>query len=178
MSKDYCVICEDYRPCKCDREQQIDDLKDENKKLRLELHTLRFKESQEQRFIWWVREVYAKKIQAAILKIKEVCTEDPETDNGWQGTVAYCLPAKCWEELGRIMESTNGIYDGTYLDVEVSTENKTSTDNNNCIWVEVSDPDIDLWCSSCGEEFHLETDTPSGNHMKCCCYCGKEITEG
>lgn len=55
---------------------------------------------------------------------------------------------------------------------------KTSPDNNKCMWVMVEDPDIDLWCTSCGEEFHLEADTPSDNHMKYCCYCGKEITEG
>jgi len=55
---------------------------------------------------------------------------------------------------------------------------KTSTDNNKCMWVMVEDPDIDLWCTSCGEEFHLEADSPSDNHMKYCCYCGKEITEG
>ena len=55
---------------------------------------------------------------------------------------------------------------------------KTSTDNNKCMWVMVEDPDIDLWCTSCGEEFHLDADKPSDNHMKYCCYCGKEIAEG
>ena len=61
---------------------------------------------------------------------------------------------------------------GLYL-IELNT-NK----NNKCMWVMVEDPDIDLWCTSCGEEFHLEADKPSDIHMKYCCYCGKEIAEG
>jgi hypothetical protein len=90
----------------------------------------------------------------------------------------YGLPIKCFELIRKVEENTMHIVDGTYLDIEVSTENKTSPDNNKCMWVMVEDPDIDLWCTSCGEEFHLEADKPSDNHMKYCCYCGKEIAEG
>ena len=156
------------------------ELEDKNRKLRLELNALRFKEAQEQRFIWWVREVYAKKIQTAILKIKEVCSNDPDSSPAWNGTCAYELPTKCWEDLGRIMESTNGIYDGTYLDVEISAVVKTSTDNNKCWWTQESDPEVfpNLWRAGCGNSFYLDAEKPSDNHMKYCCYCGKEITEG
>jgi len=33
MSRDYCVRCEDYRPCKCDREAKIEILTSIIKKL-------------------------------------------------------------------------------------------------------------------------------------------------
>ena len=119
MSKeDYCVRCEDYRPCKCDRENQIDDLKDENMKLRLELHTLRFKESQEQRFIWWVWNVYAKNVDDLILSIISATTYDNET---MAKLGKYRLPIKCFEIMERVKKGTDSIYDGTYLDVEIST---------------------------------------------------------
>ena len=33
------------------------------------------------------------------------------------------------------------------------------------------------WITSCGDEFILTEDTPVGNGMKYCCYCGKELRE-
>lgn len=206
---------------------ELNDLVSERNKLNLELHTLRFKESQEQRFIWWIWNVYARNVMEILMRIKSSCTyESPlKAQNGH-----YSLPMVCWQDIEKVMEYSHRIYDGTYLDVEISTdvkngipenkpaynenansllrsawmianrngeqtnweafknavykelveehEIKTSTDNNKCMWVMVEDPDIDLWCTSCGEEFHIEADTPCDNHMKYCCYCGKEIAEG
>ena len=93
-----------------------DELESENKSLRIELHTLRFKESQEQRFIWWVREVYAKKVMDTIVSIRDACTYTSEKA---KRANTFSLPVRCWNAFENIMESTNGIYDGTYLDVEI-----------------------------------------------------------
>jgi len=90
------------------------ELEDKNRKLRLELNALRFKEAQEQRFIWWVREVFAKKVQDTVAGIIEACTyqDEPTAAAG-----KYGLPIKCFEMMHSLTESTHGIYDGTYLDV-------------------------------------------------------------
>lgn len=67
----------------------------------------------------------------------------------------------------------------TYSDNNKPSDSEGSvTQNDKCIWVELDDPDIVLWATSCGNEFHIEFDKPSDNHMKYCCYCGKEIAEG
>ena len=57
---------------------------------------------------------------------------------------------------------------------------ETSTDNNKCWWTQESDPEVfpNLWRAGCGNSFYLDADKPSDNHMKYCCYCGKEIAEG
>ena len=113
-------------------QDEVADLREKNIKLRLEFHTLRFKESQEQRFIWWVREVYIKNIQELINHITEVCKYEEEE---------YALPQQVFQRISHIQEANNGIYDGTYLDVEISTgvkntnpdyynHDETSTDNN------------------------------------------------
>jgi len=115
-------------------QDEVADLREKNIKLRLEFHTLRFKESQEQRFIWWVREVYIKNIQELINHITEVCKYEEEE---------YALPQQVFQRISHIQEANNGIYDGTYLDVEISMGvkdnnpdyhnpdySKTSTDNN------------------------------------------------
>ena len=59
-------------------------------------------------------------------------------------------------------------------------DDETSTDNNKCAWVQDSDPEVfpNLWRAGCGYSFWLDADKPSDNHMKYCCYCGKEIAEG
>jgi len=95
-------------------QDEVADLREKNIKLRLELSTLRFKESQEQRFIWWVREVFAKNVQDTVAGIIEACTyqDEPTAAAG-----KYGLPIKCFEMMRRLTESTHGIYDGTYLDV-------------------------------------------------------------
>jgi len=82
----------------------------------------------------------------------------------------------------KIDEFIKYLYNHADIDHTISTDVlmniKTSSDNNKCIWVELDDPDIVLWATSCGNEFHIEYDKPSDNHMKYCCYCGKEIAEG
>ena len=93
---------------------QLDDRNEENKKLRLELHTLRFKESQEQRFIWWIWNVYSKNVMDTIAAITEACTYQ---DEATAASGKYGLPIKCFEMMRRLTESSHGIYDGTYLDV-------------------------------------------------------------
>ena len=96
----------------------LSEKEDENRRLRLELHTLRFKESQEQRFILWVREVFAKNVLDTVAGIIEACTyqDEPTAAAG-----KYGLPIKCFDMMRRLTESTHGIYDGANLDVEIST---------------------------------------------------------
>lgn len=100
-----------------------------------ELHTLRFKESQEQRFIWWIWNVYAKNVNDLILSIISATTYDNET---MAKLGKYGLPIKCFEIMERVKGGTDRIYDGTYLDVEISTDVKTSSDNNKPSDIEVS----------------------------------------
>lgn len=41
-----------------------------------------------------------------------------------------------------------------------------------CTWAE----DIDaIWNTDCGQSFVFEEDTPTGNRMNYCCYCGKRL---
>lgn len=153
------------------------ELEDKNRKLRLELNALRFKTSQQERFIWWVREVFAKKVQDTVAGIIEACTyqDEPTAAAG-----KYGLPIKCFEMMRSLTEYTHGIYDGAYITHQVSTVVKTSTDNNKCWWTQESDPEVfpNLWRTGCGNSFYLDAEKPSDNHMKYCCYCGKEIAEG
>ena len=62
----------------------------------------------------------------------------------------------------------------------VREHNKTYSDNNKCVWQQDADPEVfpNLWRTECGYPFWLDSDKPSDNHMKYCCYCGKEIAEG
>lgn len=159
-------------------------LEESNKKLRLELHTLRFKESQEQRFIWWIWNVYSRNVCDLVYSIKCATTYVTEAE-AKEGR--YGLPIKCFELLRRVEENTMHIVDGTYLDIEVSTENKSeytelsnsdgSVTQNVCSWIQEDDPEINLWRTSCHNTFYLDADKPSDNHMKYCCYCGKKIKE-
>ena len=165
-------------------------LEDLNKKIRLELHTLRFKESQEQRFIWWIYQVYSRNVCDLIYEIMGATTYDTE---GEAKDGKYALPKHCFDLMKRIYEYTEHIYDGTYLAIEVSTENKTVPENkpeytepsnndgsatqNVCSWIQEDDPEINLWRTSCHNTFYLDADKPSDNHMKYCCYCGKKIKE-
>ena len=99
---------------------------EENNKIRLELKILRFKESQEQRFIWWVWNVYARNVDDLCHAIMGATTYDIE---GEAKEGKYGLPIKCFELMRKIEENTMHIVDGTYLDIEVSTENKTVPEN-------------------------------------------------
>ena len=164
-------------------------LEDLNKKIRLELHTLRFKESQEQRFIWWIYQVYSRNVCDLIYEIMGATTYDTE---GEAKEGKYSLPKHCFDLLKRLDEYTEHIYDGTYLDTEISadvknnnpdyynqpSESDVSTTQNVCSWIQEDDPEINLWRTSCHNTFYLDADKPSDNHMKYCCYCGKEIAEG
>jgi len=108
-------------------QSEIDKLREQNKSLRLELKILRFKESQEQRFIWWIWNVYARNVDDLCHAIMGATTYDTE---GEAKEGKYGLPIKCFELMRKVEENTMHIVDGTYLDVEVSTENKNSPDNN------------------------------------------------
>ena len=65
----------------------------------------------------------------------------------WEGKDA--LPKRCFDLMKRIDEYTEHIYDGSYLDVEISTAVKTSTDNNkvNKLWKTIEE--MGLTISSC-----------------------------
>lgn len=106
---------------------ELNDLVSERNKLNLELHTLRFKESQEQRFIWWIWNVYARKVMEIFMRIKSSCTyESPlKAQSGH-----YSLPMVCWQDIEKVMEYSHRIYDGTYLDVEISTDVKNGIPEN------------------------------------------------
>lgn len=93
-------------------QEMIEELEEKNRKLRLELHTLRYKESQEQRFIWWIWNVYGKHIQELLGMLEK--TTFPFTPFGMSAEIRY------------IKDGTEHIYDGTYLDVEISADVKNT----------------------------------------------------
>jgi len=97
----------------------VEELEDTIRRLRVELHTLRFKESQEQRFIWWVWNVYSRNVNDLIYDIMGATTYDTE---GEAKEGKYALPKRCFDLMKRIDEYTEHIYDGTYLDTAMSTE--------------------------------------------------------
>ncbi len=47
---------------------------------------------------------------------------------------------------------------------------------NLCGWA-LDDLESNVWKSSCGEEWQLETDDPKGNGMNFCPYCGRVIVQ-
>lgn len=97
-------------------QDEVADLREKNIKLRLELSTLRFKESQEQRFIWWVREVYAKNVRWLLRELEK--------------TTFPVAPFGMFALANNIREGTEHIYDGTYLDVEISMGVKSGIPEN------------------------------------------------
>jgi len=109
------------------------ELEDKNRELRLKLYTLLRKEAEEQRFIWWIWNVYAKNVNDLILSIISATTYDNET---MAKLGKYGLPMKCFEFLERVKEGTDiiygsdRIYDGTYLNVEISTDVKKGIPEN------------------------------------------------
>ena len=44
-----------------------------------------------------------------------------------------------------------------------------------CVWTEER---AGVWMTDCGEDFTLDEETPSGNGMKFCCFCGLELVDG
>jgi len=95
-------------------QDEVTDLREKNIKLRLDLQTLRFKESQENRFVWWVYQVYARNVLDLVQSVPVMCPCDTEED------VPFI------ELAARIKEYTEHIYDGTYLDTAMSTEQSNS----------------------------------------------------
>ena len=156
------------------------ELEDKNRKLRLELHTLRFKEAQENRFIWWIYQVYAKHVSDLLIELDR--TTFPVTPFGLSNTVK------------RLKEYTGHIYDGTYLDTAMSTEPSNSDvsmtedvltdvktgqsiEKETCSWIQEDDPEICYWKTGRGNSFYFTEGTPTDNNMKYCCYCGKLLKQ-
>lgn len=46
-----------------------------------------------------------------------------------------------------------------------------------CQWTLDSGPEYEVWESACGEMWQFETDGPTRNRMRFCCYCGKPLEE-
>jgi len=147
----------------------IEELEDMNRKLRLELHTLRFKEAQEQRFIWWIWNVYVKNVEELITDIMRVTTYDTE---GEAKEGKYSLPKHCFDLMKKIDEYTEHIYDGTYLDVEISTDVKTSSDTT---WLE-NEGNTGLNLVVCGKCRTVVPPQLDRYQYKYCPNCGREIT--
>ena len=158
------------------------ELEDKNRKLRLELYTLRFREAQEQRFIWWIYQVYARNVLDLVQSVPVMCPCDTEED------VPFI------ELAARIKEHTEHIYDGTYLDTAMSTEPSPSDvsvtqdvltdiktgqsiEKETCSWIQEDDPEICYWKTGCGNSFYFTDGTPADNRMKFCCYCGKLLKQ-
>ncbi len=98
-----------------------EELREENRRLRLELHTLRFKELAEQRFIWWIWNEYAKSVEKLIYSIVNSTTYDT---NGKAKIGVGSIPEYSFDLIKRVYEYTEHIYDGTLLDVEISMDAK------------------------------------------------------
>ena len=94
----------------------MSELNDTNRKLRLELHTLRFKESQEERFVWWILNVYARNVSDLLQIIKDGVPSNRQIEFS--------------RITDRLSEYTEHIYDGTYLDVEISTNVKKPSNSD------------------------------------------------
>lgn len=108
-------------------QEMIEEQKEENRKLRLELHSLRFKESQEQRFIWWIWNVYSRNVCDLIYAIMGATTYDTE---GETKEGKYALPKHCFDLMKLVDEYTEHIYDGTYLDIQISADVKNGIPEN------------------------------------------------
>ena len=158
------------------------ELEDKNRKLRLELRALHFKEAQENRFVWWIYQVYARNVLDLVQSVPVMCPCDTEED------VPFI------ELAARIKEYTEHIYDGTYLDTAMSTEQSNSDvsvtqdvltdiktgqsiEKETCSWIQEDDPDICYWKTGCGNSFYFTEGTPTDNNMKYCCYCGKLLKQ-
>ena len=47
-----------------------------------------------------------------------------------------------------------------------------------CVWFRDDGIDAsDVWDTDCGHAFVVTEGSPSENHMKFCCYCGRELEE-
>ena len=93
------------------------ELEDKNRELRLKLYTLLRKEAEEQRFIWWIWNVYARNVD-------DLLTELERTSFPPLPFLPYASAVK------RLKEYTEHIYDGTYLDIEISADVKKGIPEN------------------------------------------------
>ena len=109
------------------------ELEDKNRKLRAELNALRVKTSQQERFIWWTWNVYSRNVNDLIHDIMGATTYDTE---GEAKEGKYALPKRCFDLMKLIDEYTEKIYDGTYLDVVISTVVKNETPENKQVYNE------------------------------------------
>ena len=50
-------------------------------------------------------------------------------------------------------------------------------DEQYCIWTYESSDDGDIWESACGHTWQFETDTPKGNEMNFCPFCGHILAQ-
>ena len=48
------------------------------------------------------------------------------------------------------------------------------TSSASCRWT--LDDDESIWNTECGNGFYLDRDSPESRGMKCCCFCGKTIS--
>ena len=76
-----------------------------------ELKQLRYKTSEQERFIYWVWSVYARNVCDTIYAIMGATTYDTE---GEAKDGKWALPKNCFDLLKRLDEYTEKIYDGTY----------------------------------------------------------------
>ncbi len=103
-------------------EMELNEMKEKYNKVRIELTALRAKESQENRFIWWMWNVYLKNIEDMIYGILEATTYETEQD-AEKGR--YGLPIKCFDLMRQVSEYTEGIRGGTYIDSSVLNVKKS-----------------------------------------------------
>ena len=96
----------------------VEELEQELECVRRERKELRYKTSEQSRFIWWVWDVYAKNVHDLISAINLACTykSAEAAQNGYYG-----LPMNCWQTIGYLKEYTDKIYDGTYLRNDTGT---------------------------------------------------------
>ena len=80
--------------------------------IKTEVKELRYKTSEQEKFIWWIWNVYAKNVGDLISAINAACTYESAdaAKNGYYG-----LPMTCWQTISYLKEYTDGIYNGTYL---------------------------------------------------------------
>lgn len=83
---------------------------------------------------------------------------------------------RVYEELLSEHKILHPQIDDSIYDAQTS-ESDSPVTQNVCSWIQEDDPDINLWRTSCRNTFYLDSDKPSDNHMKYCCYCGKLIKE-
>lgn len=71
---------------------------------------------------------------------------------------------------------SDGVYRGVRSDGRGGYEGILVGDKPHCMWA-LTDPDLDLWSTSCGEAHTFLTGGPAENGMRFCCYCGLPMEE-